>query len=160
MSIFLCKQLKLEWYCWFLLFLLRMLYMCYQYSILNEKILKNLMSYCGYFLSFLCNIVYRKFLRYSDTPENCCPQCKIWTMWLFHRVMSPNDADGMANSVDLIRLLLCTVCPGTSVRKLRIITVQHFVCTLACPQFVRCTVSLAFFLTLLWGSGWGLLIRE
>ena len=21
-------------------------------------------------------------------------------MWLFHRVMSPNDADGMANSVD------------------------------------------------------------
>ena len=25
---------------------------------------------------------------------------KIWTMWLYHRVMSPNDADGMANSVD------------------------------------------------------------
>ena len=22
-------------------------------------------------------------------------------MWLYHRVMSPNDADGMANSVDL-----------------------------------------------------------
>ena len=21
-------------------------------------------------------------------------------MWLYHRVMSPNDADGMANSVD------------------------------------------------------------
>ena len=25
---------------------------------------------------------------------------KIWTMWLYHRVMGPNDADGMANSVD------------------------------------------------------------
>ena len=25
---------------------------------------------------------------------------KIWTMWLYHRVMSPNDAVGMANSVD------------------------------------------------------------
>ena len=25
---------------------------------------------------------------------------KILTKWLYHRVMSPNDADGMANSVD------------------------------------------------------------
>ena len=25
---------------------------------------------------------------------------KIWTMWLYHILMSPNDADGMANSVD------------------------------------------------------------
>ena len=25
---------------------------------------------------------------------------KIWTMWLYHKLMSPNDADGMANSVD------------------------------------------------------------
>ena len=41
--------------------------------------------------------------------------------------MSPNDADGMANSVDLIRV--CTVCPGISVRKLRIITVVF------CNQF-------------------------
>ena len=29
-----------------------------------------------------------------------CNHSKIWTMWLYHRVMSPNDADGMANSVD------------------------------------------------------------
>ena len=45
--------------------------------------------------------------------------------------MSPNDADGMANSVDpdqtapLSSLIwVCTVCPGLSVQKLRIITVQ------------------------------------
>ena len=51
--------------------------------------------------------------------------------------MSPNDADGMANSVDPDQtaplgavcssrsslIWVCTVCPGLSVRKLRIITV-------------------------------------
>ena len=43
---------------------------------------------------------YRKFPKYSDTQKICCNHSKIWTMWLYHRVMSPNDADGMANSVD------------------------------------------------------------
>ena len=40
-------------------------------------------------------------------------------MWLYHRVMSPNDAGGMAMS-SLIRVY--TVCPDLSVRKLRKIT--------------------------------------
>ena len=43
---------------------------------------------------------YRKFPKYSDTQKHCCNHSKIWTKWLYHRVMSPNDADGMANSVD------------------------------------------------------------
>ena len=43
---------------------------------------------------------YRKFPKYSDTQKICCNHSKILTMWLYHRVMSPNDADGMANSVD------------------------------------------------------------
>ena len=43
---------------------------------------------------------YRKFPKYSDTPKICCNQSKILTMLLCHRVMSPNDADGIANSVD------------------------------------------------------------
>ena len=43
--------------------------------------------------------MYRKFPKYSDT-QNIRNHSKIWTMWLYHRVMSPNDADGMANSVD------------------------------------------------------------
>ena len=43
---------------------------------------------------------YRKFPKYLDTKKFCCNHSKIWTMWLYHRVMSPNDADGMANSVD------------------------------------------------------------
>ena len=43
---------------------------------------------------------YRKFLKYSDSQKICCNPSKIWTMWLHHRVMNPNDADGMANSVD------------------------------------------------------------
>ena len=48
-------------------------------------------------------------------------------MWLYHRVMSPHDADGMANSVDPDQtaplIWVCTVCPGISVQKLRIIAV-------------------------------------
>ena len=46
--------------------------------------------------------------------------------------MIPNDADGMANSVDPDQrsslIWVCTVCPGLSVRKLRIITVHGFTC--------------------------------
>ena len=43
---------------------------------------------------------YRKFPKYSDTQNICCNHSKIWTTWLYHRVMGPNDADGIANSVD------------------------------------------------------------
>ena len=43
--------------------------------------------------------MYLKFPKYSDTQKICCNHSKIWTLWLYHRVMSPNDADGMANSV-------------------------------------------------------------
>ena len=69
---------------------------------------------------------YRKFPKYSDTQNICCNHSKIWTMWIYHRVISPNDADGMANSVDTDRsslIWVCTVCPGISVRKLRNIMV-------------------------------------
>ena len=75
---------------------------------------------------------YHKFPKYSDTKKICCNHSKIWTMWLYHRVMSPNDADGTANSVDPDQtarsslIWVCTVCPGISVRKLRIITVIDF----------------------------------
>ena len=72
---------------------------------------------------------YRKFPKYSVTQKICCNHSKILTMWLYYRVMSPNDADGMANSVvpDQTAPLIwvCTVCPGISIRKLRIITVNH-----------------------------------
>ena len=43
---------------------------------------------------------YRKFSKYLDTQNICCNHPKMWTMLLYHRVMSPNDADGMANSVN------------------------------------------------------------
>ena len=38
---------------------------------------------------------YCKCPKYSDTQKICCNHSKIWTMWLYHRVMSPNDANGM-----------------------------------------------------------------
>ena len=44
--------------------------------------------------------IYCKFPKHSDTQNMCCNYSKIWTIWLYHRVMGPNDADGMANSVD------------------------------------------------------------
>ena len=60
------------------------------------------------------------------TPKNCCNYPKILTRWLYHRVMYPKEADGVANSVDpdqTAPLDVHLVCPGLSVRKLRIITV-------------------------------------
>ena len=82
----------------------------------------------------------RKFPKYLDIQKICCNHSKIWTMWLYHRIMSPNDADGKAHSVDTddqtaplgavwycssrsSLIWVCTVCPGISVQKLRIITV-------------------------------------
>ena len=44
--------------------------------------------------------MYRKFPKYSDTQNICCNHSKIWTMWLYLKVMSLNNADGIANSVD------------------------------------------------------------
>ena len=69
----------------------------------------------------------RKFPKYTDNQTLCCNHSRIWTMWLYHRVMSPNDADWMANSVDPDQtaplIWFCTVCPGISVRKLRIVMI-------------------------------------
>ena len=45
-------------------------------------------------------LIYRKFPKYSDTQKICFNHSKNWTIRLYHRVMSPYDADGMANSVD------------------------------------------------------------
>ena len=77
-------------------------------------------------------VQYCKFPKYSDTQNICCNHSKIWTMWLYHRVRSPNDADGMADSVDPDQtrsslIWVCTVCPGISVRKLRIITISKII---------------------------------
>ena len=40
------------------------------------------------------------FLNIRTPKKICCNHSKIKTMWLYHRVMSPNDTDGMTNSVD------------------------------------------------------------
>ena len=43
---------------------------------------------------------YRKIPKYSDNWNICCNPPKVRTKWLYHNVMRPQDADGMANSVD------------------------------------------------------------
>ena len=75
--------------------------------------------------------IYRKFPKYLDTTQKFyCNHSKIWTTWLYHRVMSPNDADGMANSVDLLleeqsdlglHYLPRRICPKTYLYSLRYI---------------------------------------
>ena len=43
---------------------------------------------------------YRKSPKNSDTRKMCCSHPKIWTRWLCRKIMSPKDADGLANSED------------------------------------------------------------
>ena len=64
----------------------------------------------------------------SDTLKNYWNYSYIWTMWIYHRVMHPKDADRMANSVDPDQsphslIWVYTVSPDLPVWKLRIITV-------------------------------------
>ena len=70
----------------------------------------------------ICCKKYRKNPKISDTQKVCCNHPKIWTRWLYHRVMHPKDAARIANSVDSRSSLIwvCTVCPDLSVWKLRI----------------------------------------
>ena len=43
---------------------------------------------------------YRKNPKISDTRKIGSNHPKIWTQWLYYRVMCPKGGDGMANSVD------------------------------------------------------------
>ena len=45
-------------------------------------------------------LYYCKNPKYSDTQKICYNHPKIWTRWLYQRVMHPKDAAGIANSVD------------------------------------------------------------
>ena len=42
---------------------------------------------------------YCKNPKNSDTQNICCNHPRIWTRWLCHRVMRPNDEDRMASSM-------------------------------------------------------------
>ena len=61
----------------------------------EEVLVRSKMMPCGGQIPY-----YHKFPKYSDTQKIGSNHSKIWTIWLYHRVMCPNDADGMANSVD------------------------------------------------------------
>ena len=103
---------------------------------------------------------YRNDPKFSDTQKMCCNHSKVWIMWLYHRVMSPNNADGMANTVDPDQtaplgavcssrsslIWVCTVCPGLSVRKLRIITVHSRLTRYKTLPVVQCLGFIALWL--------------
>ena len=96
----------------------------WNYSISNSR---------HFALAFWASI-YRKFPKYSDT-KTFVVITKIWTLWLYYTVTSPNHADGMANSVDPDQAApLGAVWSGSALfaqaylsEKLRIITV-YWVC--------------------------------
>ena len=44
--------------------------------------------------------MYYKNPKKTDTWKICCNHPKIWTRWLYHRVMHPKDVYGMVNNVD------------------------------------------------------------
>ena len=70
-------------------------------SSLRKRLLRDYLRELGLKgLDLSSKINYRKFSKYSDTQKICCNQSKMWTMLLYHRVMSSNNANGMANSVD------------------------------------------------------------
>ena len=75
----------------------------YNFYIFSWKFLNIFsVSWTSKCLHYMNNImeIYSKFPKYSDIQKHCCNHSKIWTMWFYHTVMSPNEADGMANSVD------------------------------------------------------------
>ena len=51
-------------------------------------------------LSLSVSVITVKILKFLVTRKIAVIILKICMMWLYHRVMSPKDADGMANSVD------------------------------------------------------------
>ena len=74
---------------------------CIYISALQTNALKfSILNFVYVFPDSNSVLDYRKFPKYSDTQNICCNHSKSWTMWLYHRVMSPNDAGEMANSVD------------------------------------------------------------
>ena len=101
--------------------------------------------------------IYRKFPKYLDTQTICCNRSKILTMWLHHRVMSPNNADGMANSVDPDQTAPLgavwsgsALLPRLSVPKLRSITV--WVSDLL-SWFLFCFRVIVYYLEMIWMCG-------
>ena len=96
---------------------------------------------------------YRKFPKCSDTQNICCNHSKMWTMLLYNeskrcrrngkqcRPWSDCSSDQTAPWSSLI--WVCTVCPGKSVRKLRIIMVfkvqKSLLVCLSWPQ-IKCII--------------------
>ena len=87
---------------------------------------------CFYAFS-ACNIKILKF--WTPYPKICCNHPKIWTRWLFLKVMHPKDAESCKQcrprsdcSSRSSLIWVCTVCPDLSVRTLRNITVNVNCC--------------------------------
>ena len=90
-------------------------------------------EHCSFTIQYCVHKEYRKFPKYLDTPKICCNHSTIWTMWLYHK---SNESKRCRWNSKQCRpwsdcssrsslIWVCTVCPGISVLKLRIITVAN-----------------------------------
>ena len=84
--------------------------------------------------------IYRKIPKNFGHPKTCCNHPKTWTRWLYLWVLHPKDAEGIANSAPLGAV--STVCPGLSVRKLRIITLYTCEFEIQAPDLKYCICSI------------------
>ena len=57
-------------------------------------------GFCPNNLGHISSGKYGKNPKISDIQKICCNHPKSWKRWLYHGVMCPKGADGMANSVD------------------------------------------------------------
>ena len=113
-------------FCWF----------CHEAAHIEKKTQKKTQQKWGKsrdsYVSPHCTVNYRKTPKNWDTRKNCCSHPKIWTKWLYCRIMHPKSTDGMANSVDPWSdcssrgslIWVYTVCSNLSVWKLRNIAVS------------------------------------
>ena len=86
---------------------------------------------------------YHKFPKYSDTQKICCNHSKIWTMWLYQSNESKQCRQNgiqcrpWSDCSSRSLIWVCTVCPGISVRKLRIITVIKVILFVKFLQYIK-----------------------
>ena len=104
--------------------------------------------------------LYHKTPKHLDTRKIYCNNPKIWLLWSFHREMCPNDADGMANSVDPDENapeqsdLVNNVCSDLSVRQFRKVLVEkikllHFLSLFDLISLISVSFSIVIFVIII-----------
>ena len=118
-------------------FLMTRLNLCYSvvWSVkilwIKKDLITNKVIYM--YLNCLCTEDSTLKILKMDTGKYCCNYPKIWIIWFNHRIIQPNDASWMANSLDPDQTAplghcwhwVYTVCPDLSVQTFRIVILRY-----------------------------------